>query len=134
MNRLLKSLADYNASYGTNFTVSGTYSLSPMKEECYLDNINLNSGKSGIFLLFDVNRELLGIYSTKNFDEGLKGYIKNEKDSLGNWIMKGKWISTPTYLTFIMGNQDKTYEKDSLRTFLIQTLNPRYGENGQLVW
>lgn len=130
MNKLKQSVADYNAMYGTSFSVVDTYSLSDDSELPLLNDLDMFVGKGGIFLFYDTQHDLVTVYSTKDFSHGLRSHIKSERDSSGNWVIKGVWDKIPAYVSFIKVAQNKMYEKDSLRTYLISVLNPYYDEYG----
>ena len=134
MNKATKSIADYNAIYGTTFSViNPIFSLNYIAGEKMLESLDSYPETGGVFLFYDRNRDLLAVYSAKKLGEGLRSHLKGERDDTGNWVVKGKWISDPAYVMFVIGNQDKLYEKDSLRSYLIKELNPRYDEHGILV-
>ena len=133
MKHLIKSVTDYNATYGTIFRViNPIFSLYDISGEVKLETLNQQPNTGGVFLFYDQNKNLLAVYSAKNFYDGLKSHIKTQKDNSGNWIVKGTWVSNPVYIAFVCGDQNRLYEKDSLRTFLIKELNARYDENGNL--
>ncbi len=130
MKNLKQSVADYNAMYGTSFSVVDTFSLAKDSEVPQLNDLDTFAGKGGVFLFYDAQHDLVAVYSTKDFSNGLRSHIKSEKDCSCNWILKGVWAHIPAYVTFIIGDKNKMYEKDSLRTFLISVLNPYYDEYG----
>ncbi len=130
MNKLQQSVVDYNAMYGTSFSVVDTFSLTKDSELPQLNDLDTFAGKGGVFLFYDAQHDLVAVYSTKDFSGGLRSHIKSERDSSGNWAIKGVWDKIPAFVAFIIGDQNKMYEKDSLRTYLISVLNPYYDEYG----
>lgn len=134
MKNLLESVTNYNVTYGTAFSViNPIFSLTQKPGEKMLESLDTYPETGGVFLFYDRNRDLLAVYSSKKLSEGLRSHLKGERDDTGNWVVKGKWVSDPAYVMFVTGNQDKLYEKDSLRSYLIKELNPRYDEHGILV-
>lgn len=134
MKNLIKSVADYNATYGTTFSViNPVFSLIRVEGEEMLKSPDVYPDTGGVFLFYDRNKDLLAVYSTKKLSDGLRTHLKGERDDEGNWVMKEKWVSDPAYIALVIGNQDRLYEKDSQRSYLIKELNPRYNENGVLL-
>ena len=125
----------YNSKYNTSFKVKSTLSLDPSCIDEAVGHLKSDPNSGGVYILEDKNHELLAVYSTKNFysSNSLKRHLQTEIDSSGKWVFKENWIANPAHLTFIVGDQSRLYEKDSLRSYLIQELNPRYNEAGQLV-
>lgn len=134
MKKILESVTDYNVTYGTAFSViNSIFSLTHIPGEKMLESLDTYPDTGGVFLFYDKDLDLLAVYSAKKLSEGLRSHLKGERDDTGNWVVKGKWVSDPAYVMFVIGDQNKLYEKDSLRSYLIKELNPRYDEHGILV-
>ncbi len=132
MKNLKQSVADYNAMYGTSFSVVDTFSFAKDSELLQLNDLDTFAGKGGVFLFYDAQHDLVAVYSTKDFSGGLRNHIKSERDSSGNWVIKGVWDKIPAYVAFIIGDQSKMYEKDSVRTYLIGVLHAYNDEYGHI--
>lgn len=133
MKKLQKTVTDYNVTYGTQFQVMNpSFSLASIAGEEMLPSLNPYPKTGGVFIFYDRNKDLLAVYSARYFSVGLKTHLKSGMDDTGHWVVKGKWVSDPAYVVFVVGNQDRLYEKDSLRSFLIKELHPRYDEIGNL--
>ncbi len=135
MESLKLSVASYNAMYGTSFSVGEALSLTKDPDLPQLKDLDMLADKGGVFLFYDRYYNPLAVYSAKDFGTGLRSHIKSEKDNSDNWVIKGEWERIPAHVVFIIGNENKMYEKDSLRTYLISKFNPYYDENGiNLSW
>ncbi len=81
MKNLKQSVADYNAMYGTSFSVVDTFSFAKDSELLQLNDLDTFAGKGGVFLFYDPQHVLVAVYSTKIFSGGLRIDIKSERDS-----------------------------------------------------
>lgn len=128
MNKLRKSVAYYNATYGTSFSVTCVFSLARRLEFPFLKDLDIFAGIGGLFIFYDWRHNPLAVFSTKDFSSSLRLFIRNKQNSAGNWVIKGHWEHVPSYVVFVIENPDRRYEKDSLRTYLISVLHPYYEE------
>lgn len=132
--QLSQAVDEYNSTYNTAFKVIGTFSLRPNCPEPMLPDCNPYPQKGGIFLFYDQNKNVLAVYSYRDMNMGLKINIKPKKDISGNWLMKGNgFITQSVYVAFVAGDQNKFYENESLRGFLIEKLNSYSDCHGILV-
>ena len=129
MKKLKKAVATYNATYGTNFKVSNPYSLKAY-DHCDVINLDKWMSQGGLYLIYDCELKLLIAYASNNIGYGIGQHF--ELGASGNWISSQKWYSEPQYIVCICGDQDKLYEKDSLKSFLIKNLYPLYDAQGKL--
>lgn len=130
MKNLRESVAVYNATYLTNFSVLNPCSLNTGFGKCCIDDLKDLNNMGGLYLLYDSDMDLLSVYSSINIGEGIRRHFK--PDASGNWIVLEKWCSKPQFIVCITGDQSKLYEMDSLKSYLIEKLNPRYNAQGVL--
>ncbi|MDX8558684.1 GIY-YIG nuclease family protein [Elizabethkingia sp. HX CGY] len=132
LNEVLSFVKTYSIEYRNpnlpDFEISQIYDLFPERNS-FDENINwpaeyFHNGRYGIYLILNIEYDVIYIGKAKNIGKRLGAYFGTNKEDKTCLIKHTNWSSNPKYLCTIAVDDEIWFEALSLEEYLIWNTQP----------